>query len=95
MLSCKNTQLSHKLGGHKRDGEGEFLFSRSLLCLSVQSETEEREGASKRGEGGRGRGCVSESRGRKRMGELNGKGGGIVTLAGSPAVCWSEASADV
>lgn len=37
------------------------------------------------------------------MGERNGKrgreggrgGGGIVTLAGSPAVCWSEAAADV
>lgn len=29
------------------------------------------------------------------MGALSGRGGGLVTLAWSPAVCWSEAAADV
>lgn len=55
----------------------------------------------------RGRECVSEScgggggswwvkaDGRAQRKERGGVGSGVVTLAGSPAVCWSEAAADV
>lgn len=68
-----------------------------LIC----AETIEREGRRKR----RGRDCVSESwrvaaavvggeSGWESATERGG-GGGVVALAGSPAVYWSEAGADV
>lgn len=87
---------------------GGVLFSRSLLCLSARRD--DREGGQEEKEGQRlheregervkaGGELVGESgwesateRERERE---EGEEGRLVTLAGSPAVCWSEAAADV
>lgn len=95
--------LLYKLhsASEQRNRVGEFYFQEAF-CAYLCGETIEREGKRRR----RGRDCVrervSESRGGlvgesgwESAAEREGGRRGLVTLAESPAVCWSEAVADV